>query len=200
MVNDLEKLLPQSLQQLADDAPHRPDLAARARRGVRRQRIMAAGPAAVVMAVLVVLGSVWISRGTETGTGTGPADQAPSACQPLLTSPIPQWARGGFTGPSSPSFAYSTSGDMVAIVFGDPLTAPPTADHNNKILWVPRSDTGEHLVITAHLEGTDQTATIDTGAPPGPSTVDMPAPGCWQLDLRWGEHSDSINLRWIPTR
>lgn len=194
MVNDLEKLLPQALQRLAADAPHRPDHASRARRGVRRQRIVVAGPVAIAVAVLVVLGSVWVAH----NPGTQTAVQAPSACQPLLSSPIPQWASAGFTGTTYPPFAYSASRDMVAIVFGDPLTAPPAADHNNKILWVSRSGTGENLVITGHLEGTSRTVTIDTGASPGPSIVDMPASGCWQLDLRWGEHSDSINLRWSP--
>lgn len=195
MVNDLEAMLPQALDHLANGAAHRPDLAASVRREVRRRRVAIAGPIAAAVAVLVVLGSVWAAH----GPGPGPARPAPSACQSLLTTPIPMWARAGFTGRSYPPFAYSASGDLVAIVFGDPLTAPPTADHNNKILWVVRGGANADLVITGSLEGSDRTATIDTDSPPGPSIVDMPAPGCWHLHLRYGNHTDSINLRWTPS-
>lgn len=83
-------------------------------------------------------------------------------------------------------------------MFGDPLTAPPAADHNNKILWAVRGGASGDLVITGHLEGTDRTTTVNTGASPGPSIVDMPAPGCWRLDLRYGDQTDSINIRWAP--
>jgi hypothetical protein len=33
----------------------------------------------------------------------------------------------------------------------------------------------------------------------GPSIVDMPAPGCWHLDLRIGERHESIDLRWTAS-
>jgi hypothetical protein len=187
-------MLPKVLNQLASGAAHNPDLATSARRGVRKRRTLIAGPIATALAVLVILASVWIERSPD----TRPASPVSSACGPLLTTPIPEWARAGFTGQSYPPFVYSDSGDLVAIVFGDPLTAPPAADHNNKILWVTRGRASGDLVITGHLEGTDRTTTIDTGASPGPSIVDMPAAGCWQLNLRYGEHTDSVNLRWAP--
>lgn len=87
MVNDLEATLPQALEHLTNGAPHRPDRAASARRGVRRRRILVGGPIAAAAAVLVVLGSVWVAR----GDGPEPASTAPSACRPLLTTPIPVW-------------------------------------------------------------------------------------------------------------
>jgi hypothetical protein len=107
------------------------------------------------------------------------------------------WARGGFTGNSYPPFATSSSGDIVAIVFGDPLASPPVAGRNNKILWVVRGGSTTDMAVTAHLEGSDLTATMSI--PAGPSIVDMPAAGCWRLDLDVkgrGLH-DSISLRWV---
>ncbi len=194
MVNEIEGLLPQALGHLANGAVHRPDLAAAARRGVRQHRRLIAGPITVGIAVLLVLGFGWVAR----GPGMGSASPGPSACQPLLTTPVPVWARAGFTGTTYPPFAYSAGGNLVAIVFGDPLTAPPANDHSNKILWVAHGYPPGDLVIAGRLEGADRTARIDTGASPGPSIVDMPAPGCWHLDLRWGDHTDTIDLRWAP--
>lgn len=193
-MNDLEDTLPGALDELGRRAAHRTDLAERARRGVRRRRITVFGPAVVVLAVLVILGSIWVGRPGS----SPPAAQPPSACSPLLTTAPPVWARDGFSGRSYPPFAYSASGNLVAIVFGDPLTAPPAADHNNKILWVSRQSSygAGNLVITGHLEGTDRTVRIDTGTSPGPSIVDMPAAGCWHLELSWAGNSDSIDLRW----
>lgn len=193
-MNDLEAALRTALDELGRRAPHRSDLADRARRGVRRSRFMTIGPAAAVVAVLVVLGSVWLSR---PGASSGPAAPATSACSALLTAPPPVWARSGFTGDTYPPFAYSTSGNLVAIVFGNPLVAPPAKSYNNKILWVTKEPPGAGaFVITGHLEGSDRTATIDAGTAPGPSIIDMPAPGCWHLDLSWAGGTDSIDLRW----
>lgn len=192
-MKNLEAALPAALDELGRRAPHRTDLADQARRGVRRRRIAVIGPIAAVVAVLVVLTAIWAGRPGAPGT----AAPAPSACSPLLTTAPPVWARAGFSGNGYPPFAYSTGGHLVAIVFGDPLVAPPATSHNNKILWVTKQPSlNGNLVITGHLEGTDRSVTIDTGAAPGPSIVDMPTAGCWQLDLSWGGNTDSINLRW----
>lgn len=193
-MNDLETLLPAALNELGRHSPHQVDLADQARRGVRRARILTIGPIAAVLAVVLVLGSIWISR---PGPST-PMASAPSACAPLLETAPPVWARAGFSGSSYPPFAYTASGNMVAIVFANPLVSPPEPGQNNKILWVTKKvPTGANdFFITGHLEGSDQTATIHLGASPGPSIVDMPAPGCWRLDLTWGTLKDSINLRW----
>jgi hypothetical protein len=29
---------------------------------------------------------------------------------------------------------------------------------------------------------------------PGPSIVDLPAPGCWRLTLRWAGRADQVDL------
>ena len=88
-------------------------------------------------------------------------------------------------------------GDITAILWADhdPLTAPPSADRNNKILWVARVGAGDGpLEITATLAGTGRTATREVAPAPGPSFVDLPAPGCWSLDLTWGSHHDHLVL------
>lgn len=113
--------------------------------------------------------------------------------------PLPAWARGGFTPPDQPvPYVLSDQGDVVAILWADhdPLVAPPVAGRNNKILWVPRvaSPVGTPLQISATLTATGMTAnrTVDGGL--GPSTIDLPAPGCWSLDLTWGDHQDHLEL------
>jgi hypothetical protein len=29
---------------------------------------------------------------------------------------------------------------------------------------------------------------------PDPSTVNLPVPGCWRLNLRWSDHQDVLDL------
>jgi hypothetical protein len=129
----------------------------------------------------------------DAGVGSTGAVPAASACAPLQTGAPPVWARGGFTGNSYPPFATSESGDLVALVFGDPLSAPPAPTHDNKILWVDRSG-ARAMDVTARVEGSDEVTHLQIDI--GPSIVDLPAPGCWHLDLRIGDRHDSMDLRW----
>jgi hypothetical protein len=89
-------------------------------------------------------------------------------------------------------------GDIVAILWAehDPLVVPPATDRNNKILWVARVSSGGSLQIEARLTGSDEsvTRTIDGG--PGPSIIDLPAPGCWSFNLTWGEKHDNLELEY----
>jgi hypothetical protein len=110
---------------------------------------------------------------------------------------LPTWARAGFSGPEPTSpFVMSTSGAMVAIIFASPLVSPALPDLGNKILWVTKDDSsaGDTLHITGHKEGGTETmqATVEGG--PGPSLINVPAPGCWQFDLSWGSHHDTIAI------
>src|SRR5690349_8304509 len=114
-MNDLETVLPGLLGELGRDAPHQPDLADRARRGARRRRILTVGPIAAGVAVCLVLGGIWVSR--PAAPATSPVATAPSACEPLETGPLPEWARSGFSSPDGNPFAPSTSGTLVAVVF-----------------------------------------------------------------------------------
>lgn len=190
MSKHLEHALPAALEQLAQRAPISPLDPAPIRRASRRRRWLIAGP---VVAVLTVVGIVLSTALSQPGGPMVADPAASSTCAPLQTGAPPVWAREGFTKNSYPPFATSSSGGVVAIVFGDPLSAPPATDHTNKILWVVQGATGD-IMLTGRLEGSDRVVT--RVIPAGPSIVDMPAVGCWHLDLRIGDRQDSIRLRW----
>jgi hypothetical protein len=128
----------------------------------------------------------------------------PAACRAnVVTGVIPDWARAGFSEaqPRMP-FEIGRSGMIAAIIFGDPLAAPPRADHNNKILWVARHPSAAaRLDISAQrMVGTakvgDPVRQVVTGGP-GPSIVNVPARGCWRLTLTWAAQTDSLDLEYI---
>lgn len=93
------------------------------------------------------------------------------------------------------------AGNIVAILWAtrDALHSPPRPDTGNKILWVSRIPfvAPDPLVIRATLAGSTRTATVSVAGGPGPSTIDLPAPGCWTLHLSWSGHSDELRLRWV---
>jgi len=108
------------------------------------------------------------------------------------TSPLPVWARRGFTPPDQPVVHVSgLRGDIVGVVFGDPLRAPPIAGRNNKILWVART-WGVPLKIHAALNGSSLAADREVAGGPGPSIIDMPKAGCWTFTLTWGGNQDQV--------
>jgi len=60
---------------------------------------------------------------------------------------------------------------------------------------VPRlaDQAGAPLTIWAMLNGTHRAVTRRL-PDIGPSYVDLPAPGCWTLDLSWFGHRDQVEL------
>jgi len=121
----------------------------------------------------------------------------PPCSTKIDTSALPTWARTGFSGDGSGNpHVFSKSGDMVGVLFGNPLTAPPATDHNNKILWVSKTPvtTGDNLKITAKLDGTGETAERQVDGGPGPSIIDLPKPGCWRFTLAWSGRTDTMDL------
>lgn len=192
MSEDLDRNLPAALDRLARRAPTASiDPAPIRRRAVRRRRRMIAAPVAIGMVVAAAVTGVTLSRPQSTVVADPASD---SACGPLQTDAPLDWATAGFTGKAYPPFAQSRSGDVIAFVFGDPLAAPPASDHQNKVLRVVRGGTTGDIAITARLEGSQTLTTLQV--PAGPSYVDMPSAGCWELDLHMGDRHDSINLRW----
>ena len=119
-----------------------------------------------------------------------------------IDGPLPVWARGGFHPPSaSIGHVMGVRGDIVAILWGGPkasLYAPPQKNQNNKILWVSRlplpATSLSPLTIRATLNGTHLVASRELTDGPGPSFVNLPAPGCWTLDVRWAGHHDQVDL------
>ena len=139
MMTEIEDLLPAALDRLGSRADHAARLAEDVRRAAHRRRLMSVGPVAAVVAVCAVVAAVWatMAGSSPTAASVGGNPTPVSACVPLQTGPLPTWARDGFSGDGSGTpYALSSSGAVAAVVFGNPLTAPPAADHNNKILWV----------------------------------------------------------------
>jgi hypothetical protein len=120
---------------------------------------------------------------------------------------LPVWARGGFRPPTQPiPHVLGRSGAIVAILFGDPLTAPPPVTRNNKILWVSRipveSPTRLRIsaqrMVDARPLGKPVRRSVMGG--PGPSIINLPTPGCWRLSLSWAGREDTLDLRYRPRR
>lgn len=205
-MTDVDRLLAGGFEELAREARHDADLAGSVRRRGRRQLAVLASALAVV--VLAGAGGVAAVRlRPATPVAAAPAttrSAAPAGCPALATGPLPEWARTGFSSadPGVP-FARSRDGRLLAIVFGDPLSAPPAPNHSNKILWVLAPVAGPteapapgKFWVQAALEGTGLSVRRDVGLAPGPSIVDLPWPGCWQLELHWGAYTDTIGLRY----
>ena len=94
-------------------------------------------------------------------------------------------------------YVLGDNGDIAAILFVQPLAAPPSTHYNNKILWVSRVGGGSSLRIRATLQDGSATTTRVVAGGPGPSIVDLPAAGCWHLTLQWGGHTDTLDLAYL---
>ena len=192
MSEDLEHNLSAALRQLAQQAPAEPISTAPIRRNATRQRRwLIGGPVAAALLVAALVTAIALARPHESIVAN---PTAVTGCSSLHTPTPPAWARGGFSGNDYPPFARSHTGNIIAFIFGNPLSAPPAADHQNKVLWVVRDNTGGEINITATRENSQKVITRQVSA--GPSYLNMPTPGCWQLNLTIGNQHDSINLRW----
>jgi hypothetical protein len=152
------------------------------------------------LALLAALGAIAaLSPGTASAATTPPAICAPAVDKGVL----PTWARGGFSD-AKPRIAHITgrSGTIMGILFAQPLEAPPAKTHNNKILWVARVGTSTFTnlwiaaqrMVGSHNVGTPVGRVVRGG--PGPSIIDLPAAGCWRLDLTWAGHTDTLDVRY----
>lgn len=150
----------------------------------------------------VAVASMVTACGT-TAPSTPPTSQGMGTCDGHTDRGVlPSWARGGFSNPEPiMPHVVSVSGEIVAIMWA-PLSSPPSTDHTNKILWVlRRGDTGALTISAQRMDGTSS-----VGAPverrleqfPGPSTVDLPEPGCWRLTLAWADRTDTLDLEYVP--
>ena len=127
--------------------------------------------------------------------GCGGSDDEP-ACR-VDRGVLPEWARAGFSesAPRAPH-VVGRSGEIAAVLFGDPLTAPPRPDRGNKILWVARETPplGDLEIQAQRPGGKTVRRVVKRG--PGPSIIDLPAPGCWRLTLTWAGHRDTLDLEY----
>src|SRR5580700_11579666 len=163
-----------------------------------------APPSAVASAAGAAAAGAGTAGAGTAGAGTGQAGAVTSdgcAGQPPV-GPLPVWARAGFN-PADMAMPHVTgaAGDIVAILWEtrDALHSPPLPDRGNKILWVSRVPfaAADPLIIRATLPGSTRTATVSVAGGPGPSTVDLPAPGCRTLHLSWSGHTDELQLRYV---
>lgn len=137
---------------------------------------------------------------TAAGPGTGTPSAAPAAppCRSVVTrDALPAWARAGFSddGAGVPH-VFSERGDLIAVLFRYPPAASDDPAEGTKILWVSRlpGEPGRPLRIEATRAGTATTLIREVPGGPGPSSVQLPAAGCWQLVLSWSGHRDRMAL------
>lgn len=138
----------------------------------------------------------------------GTAGSSTPACHSAVRQGVlPTWARTGFSDarPRLPH-VVGRSDEIAALVFGYPLRSPPAKDRGNKILWVSRRDVKPLSDLRIHAQrmegrrrvGRPVTRVVVGG--PGPSGINLPAPGCWRLTLRWSGRSDQLDLRYAHGR
>jgi hypothetical protein len=117
----------------------------------------------------------------------------------IYSTPPPNW-----TSPAQPPaqtrWVLGENGYAVGMLFTD----PPKAGQDNKILWIvnqPRE--GFPLQIRATPLGGRSSLDLTPIPPdsePGeiyPSTVAVPAPGCWELKLSWGSARDVVIVPFV---
>jgi hypothetical protein len=129
---------------------------------------------------------------------------APACHSAVHHGVLPTWARTGFSAPR-PRLPHviGRSGEIAALVFGYPLHSPPRKDRGNKILWVSRravKPLSDLRIRAQRMEGrrrVGRPVTRVVVGGPGPSGINLPAPGCWRLTLRWSGRADELDLRYV---
>lgn len=134
----------------------------------------------------------------------GPASDSSGAtasaftCSEPEVTPLPEWARAGFSPPDqSVAHFVGARGNIVAVPFGWPLRQQQPAGRSNKVLWVAQQANAGPLTIEAHRQGQADPVHREVANGPGPSIIDLPAKGCWRLDLSWPGGADSVYLRYL---
>ncbi len=165
------------------------------------RRLMRLAPTVVLLATALC---VLVSGSGAAGVASSGVRACSSAVQ---HGTLPVWARGGFHPPTQRiPHVLGRSKAIVAILWADPLEAPPPINHNNKILWVPRRSFSSFT--TLRISAQRMSGTRFLGKPvqrsvrggPGPSIIDLPTAGCWRFALRWAGRRDSLDLQYRPRR
>ena len=128
-------------------------------------------------------------------TAPAPPKEAECSYRPS-TAALPTWARSGFSPPYDDwKHVTSNSGNMVGVLFGDPLRAgtPGPTEAQNKILWVARDPAVGPMTIDAQRVGSTELVHLGH-VPIGPSYVDVPRAGCWHLTLHLVNGDDSVDV------
>lgn len=142
--------------------------------------------------------AVGCSAGDSTPEAQGTGRSSDACVSNVTRDALPTWARSGFSDDGSGvAHVFSEQGDILAVLFDYPLVASPDPNVANKILWVSRlsQQPMQPLTIEAVLDGTTTSVVREIPGGPGPSSVNLPAAGCWRLTLRWSGHTDAMTLR-----
>ena len=154
------------------------------------------------LALAVVVGACGTATPSQPAVSSSPLVVACAA--QVDRGVLPAWARAGFTDPEPKMpHAVGWSGKIAAVLFGDPLSSPPSTDHSNKILWVPQLGYASAQALAISAQRMD--GAVPVGAPvdrqveggPGPSIIDLPDPGCWRLTLAWAGWTDTLDLEYV---
>lgn len=152
-----------------------------------------------LVAALVAAGTLAGCTGVpKAATSVPSAADTPYACPEPASSPLPEWARTGFSPPDQPvAHLVSEQGLVVAVPFGWPLRERQPEGRANKVLWVAQRYAGGPMLIEARRQSDTAIVRRELPQGPGPSTIDLPGHGCWRLDLTWSGVHDRIYLRYL---
>jgi hypothetical protein len=130
--------------------------------------------------------------------GCGGSGKPPEqACGTVDRGVLPTWARGGFSD-AQPKIPHvlGQHGQITAILFENMTSG----DREKKVLWVAREPwTGATDLKIRARDGSDVVERTVAGGP-GPSGLELPHAGCWNLTLRWADKQDSLSLPYGASR
>jgi len=115
----------------------------------------------------------------------------------------PAWLTraGANNNPTGLPYVIADPSIAAGFLFGYPPRSGTPSNPSNKILWVVgRPRQGNDLTISVSPVNGNSSAihmAVPANSGPGeiyPSEVDVPAPGCWRLDLAWGQNQASVEL------
>jgi len=111
-----------------------PDLKGAWRRG-RRMRVQRRALSGVAIVAVVALASLAIANIVPSDHDTvTPATNPPVCSAPTTSTPIPSWARDA-NAPSDVPRLLSADGNVLAVVFADPISSPATRRSGFMAIW-----------------------------------------------------------------
>ena len=211
-MNELEKLLPTTLERMAERAPHDPGLALTiARRGRRRRGARVTAGVTGGIATLAAAGTVGVLVLQPAATDQAVADQPappPPCLSRVQTGPVPSWARDqGYSGPDKARHVLSADCDLVAILPAEPLAPAPdpasgSASGGSDAVWVGARDagatgaTGRKARVAVRANGTGPTRLVSTAAPLGRFPITTPKAGCYTYAWTVNGETRELDLEW----
>ena len=158
--------------------------------------------------VATLIATVSLAVAVAVAAAPSASSSPTAACRSVVHKGVlPAWARTGFSDPR-PRLPHvlGRSHEIAALVFGYPLRSPAAKDRGNKILWVsrravkPLSDLRIHAQRMTGRRSVGRPVTRVVVGGPGPSGINLPAPGCWRLTLRWSGRTDELDLQYAHRR